>query len=81
MGMFTENNSGNRCSDCTWADKMEDKVKKLTSDNIDHAKLLDKMECFAKDCSAVGNLKDAKEVRSWIKQLRIVVNVVRHNQN
>ena len=29
MGMFTENYSGNRCSDCTWADNMEEKLKSL----------------------------------------------------
>ena len=29
MGMFTENYTGNRCSDCTWADKAEEKINSL----------------------------------------------------
>ncbi len=28
MGMFSENYSGNRCSDCTWADNAEVQVEK-----------------------------------------------------
>jgi len=27
MGMFSENYSGQRCSDCTWADNAEQKMK------------------------------------------------------
>jgi len=49
MGMFSENYSGNRCSDCTWADNMEAKLKepnpaiKIIKDKIGRAAdLLDK---------------------------------------
>lgn len=28
MGMFSENYTGNRCSDCTWADEQEENIKK-----------------------------------------------------
>lgn len=44
MGMFTENYSGNRCSDCTWADNAEKKIaalktieEKLTAHNTTKA--------------------------------------------
>ena len=60
---------------------LEAELEKLqnTSSNSDYAvppspspKLLDKMEKFAKECDDAGNNRDAKEVRSWVKQLRIV---------
>ena len=39
MGMFTENRSGERCSDCLWADNMEgeiDKYKKLLENTAEY---------------------------------------------
>lgn len=40
------------------------------TNNTDGPKLLDKMERFAVECDNAGNGRDAREVRSWIKQLR-----------
>ena len=41
-----------------------------TIDNTGSPKLLDDMESFAQACNRAGNSKDARKVRSWVKQLR-----------
>jgi hypothetical protein len=40
------------------------------SDNTGSPKLFDEMEDFAVMCDRAGNGKDARLVRSWVKQLR-----------
>jgi len=44
--------------------------EKFTSTNTGSPKLLDDMERFAVMCDRAGNGKDARCVRSWVKQLR-----------
>jgi hypothetical protein len=38
--------------------------------NTGSPKLLEEMEHFAVECDNAGNPRDAREVRSWVKQLR-----------
>ena len=45
--------------------------EKFTSTNTCNPKLLDDMEEFAVACDSAGNGRDAREVRSWVKQLRV----------
>ena len=43
---------------------------RFASNNTGIPKLIDKMEDFAKECKNAGNAKDARQVRSWVKQLK-----------
>ena len=43
MGMFSENYSGCRCTDCTWADNMEEK---LNSIQLQKAKISEVLDSF-----------------------------------
>jgi len=47
-----------------------DDFKLKRSDNTGSPKLLDEMEQYAVACDRAGNGKDARCVRSWVKQLR-----------
>jgi hypothetical protein len=45
-------------------------VVEFTPTNTGSPKLLDDMEQFATECDRAGNVRDAKCVRLWIKQLQ-----------
>ena len=45
-------------------------VQRVRPHNTGSPKLLDEMERFAIMCDRAGNGKDARCVRSWVKQLR-----------
>ena len=56
--------------EAVWEAATDAAEARFTSTNTGSPKLLDDMEHFAVMCDRAGNGKDARLVRSWVKQLR-----------